>query len=277
MLGASGMAGHVMAAHLEGQGHDVSRVAGRRKVTPGTVLADLTDPTTLRAVQLRAFDVVVNCVGVLLPDVARDRARAAYLNSYLPHHLSRMLAGTATRLVHVSTDCVFSGDRGGYIESDRPDATHFYGRSKALGEVTAGKDLTVRLSLVGPEVDAGGSGLFGWLAREKGMVRGYRHAVWNGVTTLEFARAVEAALVQDLTGLYHLTPPEQISKADLIALIVDVFDLPVTVDAVDSDLNDKTLVDTRQDLGYRPSGYRAQVEEMRDWIRDHPGLYGHYL
>lgn len=277
VLGASGMAGHVMAETLERGGHDITRVAGTRKATPGTVILDMTDPTALGVLLLRAFDVVINCVGVLLPSANRDRARTAYINSYLPHRLERELEGTPTRLVHLSTDCVFTGDRGGYVEADHSDATHFYGRSKALGDVVNGKDLTIRASIIGPELGPDGSGLFHWLAGQDGTVKGFTRALWNGVTTIELARAINAALNQGLTGLYHLTPPETITKADLLTLIGGVFGFPATVEPVDGEANDKTLIDTRRELAYRPPGYREMVEDMRAWVEDHPGWYPHYV
>jgi dTDP-4-dehydrorhamnose reductase len=274
VLGSSGMAGHVVAEHLEETGFEVWRVAGTRRTTPDTTLLDATDQVALHGLLDRAadVDVIVNCVGVLIRDCAGNEARAAYLNAYLPHLLERRFAGTATRIVQLSTDCVFSGRTGPYVEESPYDGTLFYDRSKALGELFSDKDLTLRMSIIGPELGPG-SGLFDWFMRQTGVVDGYANVIWNGITTVELARGVVAAIEQNLTGLYHLTPAETISKADLLSTIGSVFDHDVVVRRCPEPSSDKTLRNTRTDFDYQVPGYGEMILDLKVWMDAHPKLY----
>jgi dTDP-4-dehydrorhamnose reductase len=166
VLGSSGMAGSVVATHLAEQGYDVTRVAGSRKVTDDTILLDLADERLAYGyLSEHEFDVVINCVGILLGDCERDAARAIYLNAYLPKHLERHFRGSRTKVIHLSTDCVFSGQDGPYREDSPYDGMLLYDRSKALGEIKNDKDLTLRMSIIGPELKAG-SGLFHWFMQQ---------------------------------------------------------------------------------------------------------------
>ena len=210
-------------------------------------------------------------------NAVRDKARTVWLNSCLPHRLASMLRGTGTMLVHLSTDCVFSGDEGSYTECAQPDAETFYGRSKALGEVVDTQCLTLRQSLIGPDLSPDGAGLFAWFMRQRGAVKGWRRARWNGVTTIELAYAVEAAIGQGIAGLYHLAPPQPTTKHALLTLIADAFRPEVLVEPTHGVVEDKTLVDTRGGLSYKPPDYWTQIERMRAWVDRHPDLYPHYL
>jgi dTDP-4-dehydrorhamnose reductase len=276
VLGASGMAGHVIATHLEDQGHDVTRAAHTRRVTLDTRLVDLRDPAELVRLRPDSYDVVVNAVGILIGDADRDRPRTVMLNSCMPRQLAHMLARTSTQMIHLSTDCVFSGTTGPYTEDSPPDAETFYGRSKELGEVINDKDLTFRQSIIGPDLAPDGAGLFAWFSRQQGPVRGYRGVRWNGVTSLELARCIEAAIGQGLTGLHHVTPPGPITKHDLLTMIGETFGWPITVEPVDEPVNDKTLIDTRRCLAHQPPDYPEMLADLRAWVDNYPGLYPHY-
>lgn len=277
VLGASGMAGHVIATHLADRGHEVTRTGHIRKATPDTQLIDLSLPDTIQRAWLAAHDVVVNAVGVLIGDASKNPAKTAYLNTYLPHLLAAQLADTSTRLIHLSTDCVFSGTTGGYRETSPPDSGTFYGRTKAAGEVVNGKDLTFRQSIIGPDLSPDGPGLFAWYLRQQGPVQGWAGVRWNGVTTLELACAIDTAIRQDVIGLYHLTPPEATTKHYLLCMIRDVFGCPATVVPVPTPFEDRTLADTRRELAHQPPDYPTMLRDLRAWIEAHPDLYSHYL
>src|SRR5262245_25335470 len=134
VFGASGMAGHVVATHLSERGHDVTALASRRKLDDRTVLVDVTDRPALEAFLAgRRFDVVINCAGVLIQQSEARKDLAAYVNAFFPHDLERRF--TDTPVIHLSTDCVFSGARGPYREDSPHDGTSFYDRSKSLGEI----------------------------------------------------------------------------------------------------------------------------------------------
>lgn len=276
VLGATGMAGHVVSTYLAESGLGVVR-AGRGQVRDGWLSLDvLRDEDLAVAVREGGFDAVVNCVGALVADSSAHPERAVALNAHLPHRLAALTSGLKTRVVHLSTDCVFSGTTGSYVESSFRDGDSVYDRAKALGELDNDKDLTLRMSIIGPEIRTAGTGLMHWFLGRTGAVVGFQRAMWNGVTTLELAKSVAATLDSDLTGLYHLVPDDRISKHDLLVLIRDAFgraDISLVPDA--SVVIDKTLVDTRRSFPRTvgANGYPGMVEEMRDWVEDHPDLY----
>lgn len=271
------MAGHVVAEHLRSRGHEVETVARSTGTRPATHVLDVRDTARLDVVLTTgSFDVVVNCVGLLIQACERDPADAALVNSYLPQHVGRVLSSSSTRLIHLSTDCVFSGAAGPYGEEAPYDGQRVYDRSKALGEVRNDKDLTVRMSIIGPELNVAGTGLFHWFSQQAGTVHGFTRAHWNGVTTIELARAVDALALAPVTGLIHLVPDESTTKYALLAKLNDVFARGLTIEPVTAHAADKRLSRTRNDVPFDVRGYDAMLEDMRTWIRDHPSLYPHY-
>ncbi|WP_205789410.1 SDR family oxidoreductase [Micromonospora sp. HM134] len=228
-------------------------------------------------------DVVVNCVGVIKqrPDV-QDAVPTVTLNALLPHLLADACAQVGGRLVHVSTDCVFSGRRGGYLEDDLPDPPDLYGRSKLLGEATGASALTLRTSIVGHELTTRRS-LVDWFLSQRGQVRGFTRAVYSGVTTVEFARLLRTVVLPrpELTGLYHVAA-EPITKYDLLRLVAEVYGWPGELVPDDGFVCDRSL---RADAlaratGYRPPGWPDMITALHAararWAPDpaRPGLAG---
>lgn len=278
VLGASGMAGHVIALHLKEGGHDVVGFSRRKVGFVESVAGDAMDAALLEGiVREGAFDVVVNAVGVLNEDAEERRDRAAYLNAYLPHRLAALTADLPTRVIHMSTDCVFRGNTGPYAESSFPDGETFYDRSKALGELNDEKNLTLRNSIVGPDVNEAGIGLLNWFMRQGGPVRGFTGAIWTGVTTVELARAIEAAALEGAAGLVNLVPGEAVSKYELLRLFNEHLRGGRVEIVPSGELSlDKTLVRTSDALSFHAAPYEDQVREMAAWIRSHASLYPHY-
>lgn len=278
VLGSGGMAGHVIATYLSENGHDVTTISAHNRLNDSTILLDVTDSKSLHEYLSSAnFDVIINCVGMLVGASDNRKDLACYLNSYLPHQLEEILKNTNTKLIHLSTDCVFSGKNPPYTETSIPNGELFYDRSKALGEVINKKDLTFRMSIIGPDTKESGIGLFNWFCAQSGSIKGYSKVMWTGVTTIELAKAIGAAIEQDLIGLYHLVPKDNISKYDLLSIFKQVFDrgdLTITPDS--TIVLDKTLINTRDDFNFRPMGYNSMVKEMKAWINNHPELYQHY-
>ncbi|NCU29259.1 SDR family oxidoreductase [Candidatus Saccharibacteria bacterium] len=278
VLGAGGMAGHVVATHLIEKGYDIVTVSARNKLNNSTILLDATDTAKLRELlETNNFDVVINCIGILIQQSESRKDLASYLNGYLPHFLENFYKNSKTRVVHLSTDCVFSGKNAPYYENSPYDGETFYDRSKALGEIINNKDLTLRMSIIGPDMQKSGVGLFNWFYAQSGTINGYEKAIWNGITTIELARGIESAIDQGLTGLYHLVPNENISKYDLLSLFAKTFnksDLSISPDV--SVEQDKTLVNSRTDFSYSVPSYTKMIEDMKAWIEDHQDLYGHY-
>jgi dTDP-4-dehydrorhamnose reductase len=228
---------------------------------------DVTQPDALLDVmQSCRPDVVINCVGLVKQRAqAEDPLIALPVNAILPHRLARMCALAGGRLIHFSTDCVFSGERGNYRESDIPDARDLYGLSKLLGEVHDLHALTLRVSIIGPELQ-GAQGLLAWFLSQTGRVRGYRRAVFSGLTTLELAQVVRDRLLSrsDLHGLYHLSA-DPITKFDLLTLAGKIFAHPIHIDSCDEPVIDRSLDSTRlrAALDYQPPSWSEMLLRLR--------------
>lgn len=279
VLGSTGMAGHMVACYLNEQGYDVYCASRSEKNTSHSRAVDVTDfPALSNWLDEIAPEVIVNCVGLLPRDCEARADLAVLINSYLPHFLERRSAATDCKVVHLSTDCVFSGTRGGCREDVLPDGRTMYDRSKALGELQNEKDLTLRMSIIGPDPDAQGTGLFNWFMMQSGGIQGWGGALWNGVTTFELARGIDAAVKNQLSGLYHFVPKEPIDKCSLLELIGEVFDKRnVKIHRVAEPEIDKTLMNTRTDFSFAIRDYRTQMEDMKAWVLDHRELYPHYF
>lgn len=210
-------------------------------------------------------DFVINCVGVIKQrDQSLDESLCMRLNARLPHLLAQWLRPFG-RLIQVSTDCVFRGDRGFYSERDAADAADLYGRSKALGEVRASNALVLRTSLIGRELQHHRS-LVDWFLSQRGQsVKGFRRALWSGVTTIEFARVLERIVRSSLpmSGIYNLTS-ECISKYGLLQLLKKHYRLDIEI-VPDDDFERNLCLDGSlfaHTLGYRCPPLDAQIREL---------------
>lgn len=278
VLGSTGMAGHMVSLYLEEAGHMVYRASRSERNTLTSRTVDAADPAALRAwLEEVRPDGVVNCIGLLQRACEARPDRAVLLNAYIPHYLESLFSQERTKVIHLSTDCVFSGSKGGYAENALPDGRTMYDRSKALGELNNRKDLTLRMSIIGPDTDPGGTGLLNWFMAQKGELQGYSKTLWNGVTNLELAKAVEWALRTEVAGLYHLVPAGTIDKYSLLRLFQQTFQKEdVQISRIDGPQLDKTLVNTRTDFGFQVGSYPAQLEELKQWMQAHRELYPHY-
>lgn len=279
VLGSSGMAGHVITLYLEQNPHlNVTNLARQKRINDGTVIMDVGNLDEFnRYLDENQFDVIINCIGVLNRSADQHKSTAVLMNSYLPHFLESRYSDSDTRIIHLSTDCVFSGKSGGYTEDSFRDGNSFYDRTKALGEIINDKDLTFRMSIIGPDMNPEGIGLFNWLMQSAGEVYGYKNAIWNGITTIELAKAVEAAVLTELTGLYHLVPKENISKYHLLNLCKKTFDRrDIKIIQYENPPIDKSLINTRTDFCFQVPSYEEMIQNMRAWVHGHKSLYSHY-
>jgi dTDP-4-dehydrorhamnose reductase len=278
VLGAGGMAGHVIATHLKESGFQVDTISARHPLNKETTLIDVTNQNLLNTYLTdNHYGVIVNAIGILVQQSEEHKDLSTYLNSYLPHYLERRYKYTDTKIIHLSTDCVFSGKNAPYHENSVYDGELFYDRTKALGEIINNKDLTFRMSIIGPDMQASGTGLFNWFYAQTGEILGFTKAIWNGVTTIELAKAIEAAINQELIGLYHLVPKDNISKKNLIEVFKAVFDREDIKIKLDDRLSqDKTLINNRKDFDHYVPDYKQMINEMKQWIDNHDTLYPHY-
>lgn len=279
ILGANGMAGHVITKGLEAdEAYEVISVARTLSMVNPTVLMDVSDFDSLaRLIKNTHADVIINCIGLLNKSAEDNPDLAILVNSYLPHFLESQTKNTNTKVIHISTDCVFSGEEGGYTEKSFKNGKGFYAQSKALGELENNKDLTFRTSIIGPELNSQGIGLFHWFMNQGDSINGYTKAYWTGVTTIELLNAIKVAIKQNLTGLYHLVNDEKITKFELVSIFNEVFSCKKTIVPYNDYLVDKSLVNCRNDFNYKVKSYEQMVTEMKDWIELNQNIYPNYL
>ncbi len=269
ILGGNGMAGHMLAAYFRRQGtHHVFHTT-RDKSDLGGLYVDADDIAGVeKLIEMVSPHCIINAMGVLNHFAERDRVTAYHVNGFLPHRLRRAADAAGARLIHISTDCVFEGTRGGYTEEDAADGTSVYAITKSLGEVRAPGHLTIRTSIIGPEIRAGGIGLMEWFMAQKGPVSGYERVMWNGVTTLELAKAVEQMLDSPVSGLIHLAHPQPLSKYELLRYMQQAFGKDdVEIIPESAHVQDRTLVSTRADVHFELPAYPVMLRELADWMK----------
>lgn len=280
VLGAKGMAGHTIAIYFKEQGHDVTAYTRTPFPYCENVLGDALDAKRLQSVlHTGQYDVVINCIGILNQYAEENHANAVYLNSYLPHLIAQTIKDLPTKLIHMSTDCVFAGNTGPYTELSLRDGVTFYDRSKALGEVDDNKNLTFRNSIIGPDMNVDGIGLFNWFMKQQGSVNGFTGAMWTGVTTLTLAQAMNQAIEENLTGLFNLVNGSNISKFDLLKLFNQSFRTDLLEILPSDKLQlDKTLLSVRtSDFSFKVPSYEQMIVDMKKWVIEHKDLYPFYF
>lgn len=213
-------------------------------------------------------NIVVNCVGLVkqLAD-ANDPLQAVPINTLLPHRLAALCQATSARLVHISTDCVFSGSKGNYLETDFPDAYDLYGRSKLLGEVDYPHAITLRTSIIGHEL-SGHRSLVNWFLAQQSSVKGFTRAIFSGLPTVELATIVRDVVLphQELHGLYHVAS-EPINKFDLLQLVAKVYGKSIEIKPVEDLVINRSLNANhfKQATGYASPGWPAMIQHMYEF------------
>ena len=278
ICGCNGMAGHTISLYLQEQGHEVYGFDLKESKYIKSFAGNAFDTDTIaRIIKEGRYDSVINCIGVLNQFAENNHALAAFLNSYFPHFLAKATDGTDSQVIHMSTDCVFSGERGGYVETDLRDNTTFYGRSKALGELDDDKNITFRDSIVGPDTNPSGPSLLNWFMSQKGECNGFTNKMWTGLTTLELAKAMEAVVKEHAHGLYNLVPDTPISKCDLLRLFNQYLRKgELKIHPVEGTPSNLSLKRTNWKFNYCIPDYEQMVAEMAEWIFKHKDLYPHY-
>lgn len=279
LFGATGMAGHIAYYHLQATGeYDITNVVYRTPLTEDSIIVDVTDCNAVANVvrEVRP-DIILNCIGVLIKGAMEHPDNAILINAYFPHLLKKMADEVGAKLIHVSTDCVFSGKKGNYTENDLRDADDVYGRSKALGEIINDKDLTIRTSIIGPELKRNGEGLFHWFMNQHGEVNGFKTAIWGGVTTLELAKAIHIAIENSVCGLVQLSNGKGISKYDLLKLFKEIWKKEdIEIYPYDANGVNKSIAKSER-FEYIVPEYRQMLEEQAEWMSKHKELYSQYL
>ncbi|MCW7466225.1 dTDP-4-dehydrorhamnose reductase family protein [Leptospira levettii] len=217
-----------------------------------------------------APNLIINCIGIIKQlNVSNDPLYVIPINSLLPHILAKRVIGTKTRLIHISTDCVFDGKLGLYVETDKPNADDLYGKSKELGEVKDNENvITLRTSLVGHELNSNNS-LIDWFLSKEGKIDGFKNAIFSGLTTVEMFKLIRDFVIPNasLAGLYHVSA-EPISKYELLKLVKDIYGhnieiVPNYSVSLDRSLNSEKF---RKASGYLPPDWYSMVLELRNYF-----------
>lgn len=278
ILGSIGMAGHLITLYFKEQGHDVTAYSMKPFPYCRNIIGNAFETEKFTKMLLdEEWDAVINCIGLLNQMADKNPGMAVYLNSYLPHLVADMFQNRKTKLIHMSTDCVFAGNTGPYFEDSLRDGRTFYDRTKALGEIEDDKNVTFRNSIVGPDMNENGIGLFNWFMKQKGTIKGFTGALWTGVTTLTLAKAMEYALQSDFSGLYNLVNNTSISKYDLLCLFNKYFrNNEVIIEKSDTLQLDKSLRHNRTDFDFEVPSYEQMIIEMKEWVDTHKIFYPQY-
>lgn len=279
LLGSTGMAGNIIYQYLDSlKKYKIINVSYRNKLTESTIILDIKNVVELEQLILKVKpDYIINCIGILIKGSA-DTENAIYINAYFPHLLKKTAKKVNAKLIHLSTDCVFTGNVGNYKEDSFRDADDVYGRSKALGEINENNHLTIRTSIIGPELKSNGEGLFHWFMSQKGEVIGYTNAIWGGVTTLELAKAIAYCLDNNLfLGLIHLTNGKNISKFNLLKIMKSVWNLENVeiIEGLSKKNVNKSLTKSKL-LEYNVPSYEEMFDELRNFMIEYKFLYPLY-
>lgn len=276
VLGGDGMLGHQLLKHLQPR-HDV-KVTLRQDIGAYSSFGMFRSDNSYDAVDIRSLDrivevmadfrpdAVINAVGIVKqrPD-AKESIPSLEINALLPHRLAVLCKGIGARLIHLSTDCIFSGKKGAYSESDPSDAEDLYGKTKYLGEVHEANCLTLRTSIIGRELSRHTS-LLDWFLAQSGTVKGFTRAIYTGFTTLEMGRIIEKMLLEypDASGVYQVSS-DPINKYELLLLVREKLGHDVDIVPDDVFCCDRSLDSSRfrSDFNYTPPTWPAMIEELR--------------
>ena len=279
ILGSTGMLGHLVYHFLDSTNkYDLYNLSFRNKLNYKTIIVDISDQQKLsNLINDISPDVIINCVGVLIKGSKENLKNAIYINAYFPHWLKDVCEEIDCRLIHVSTDCVFSGKNGGNDENSIKDATDDYGKTKSLGEFDSINHLCIRTSIIGPELKQNGEGLLHWLFNQQGTIYGFKNVYWSGVTTLELAKVIHFSIENNILGLWNVTNGEPISKYDLLQKIIKIFSInKLKLEPDTNKFSNKSLKSNRG-IYYKVPSYDDMLEDLSVYFRAHKNLYNYTL
>lgn len=274
------MIGHIIYSYLKKfEEYEVSALAGSRKYDEFTTVLDVRNINLIELyIKNKKPDIVINCIGLLIEESNLKIKDSIYLNAYFPHYLKAMGLINNFKLIHISTDCVFSGKKNQpYVEDDTKDGETVYAKTKGLGEIIDDKNLTLRTSVIGPELKSDGKELFNWFMNQETEIFGYTNAYWSGISSLELGYAVKWSIQNEITGLYNLTNGKRISKYDLLKLFNKYSQKSIKINPTKTKSSDKSFIDTRKIIDYQIPCYELMVKNLVDYIKQNKSHYPHYL
>ena len=282
VLGSSGMMGHVLTKVLLENGCIV--YATDRSITKRKnyfYLDILDNPYLLKKIIKKVKPkFVINCIGLLVSECLDNPSKAIKINSYFPHYVASLAKESEFIFIHISTDCVFNGSNGPYLENSIKNETNYYGLTKNLGEVTTYKNsLTIRTSIIGPEIRKINTGLFNWFLKSGKIVDGYSNVIWSGLTTLELSKFIFYIIKSKSVfldyNLIHATNNIGIDKYNLLMIIKKVFSLNKQINKKFEKKSNKQLINSL-DLSYQFQSYENMIIELKDWMILNQNFYQKY-
>ena len=280
VLGSTGLIGHQVYNYLaKTDNYEMYNITYRKKLNDETILCDVRNQDEfIELVKSISPDVIINCIGILIEGANVDPENAIFINAYFPHRLMSLANKLNSKLIHISTDCVFSGEKEmPYIEEDFKDGKDIYAKSKGLGEIINENHLTLRTSVIGPEIKTDGEELFHWFMSQSDDINGYTGAIWSGVTTMILAKTVCWAIEEKITGLYHVTNNTSINKYDLLNLIRKYTKKEIDIIPVLGKESDKSFIDTRKQIDFTIPSYDKMIKEMVELMGNKKRLYSQYF
>ena len=277
VLGVTGMIGHkVFQVVTSNNAFDVCGVS-KRSLDSETVLADLREFSDVaKLLKKTKPNFVINCSGLLIEDSEAKAIDAIRLNALLPLYLKELSDEYDFKLIQISTDCVFSGKNGPYKENAQKDATNVYGITKSLSEIDDDRNLTIRTSVIGPDLYNDGQELFHWFMCQEGEISGYKKSLWSGVTTLELAKSIIWSIDNDIKGLRNLTSSSPISKYELLKIMNEETNKHLTINIADGPDHNKSLINSYNFYYESKIDYKTIIKEMIDDIIKRKNDYSHY-
>ena len=280
VLGSTGLIGHQVYNYLDDNNkYQLFNISYRKKLNDQTILCDVRNHDDfVNNIKSISPDIIVNCIGILIKGANQNPESAIYINAYMPHMLMKLSDEINCKLIHISTDCVFSGNKNTpYNELDFKDGEDTYAKTKGLGEIINKNHLTLRTSVIGPELKADGEELFHWFMSQSGAINGYTGAVWSGVTTIQLAKAVHWSIQKEITGLYHVTNNDSINKYDLLCLLKKHLKKKIEINPIIGKKINKSFSDTRKEINYKIPNYEEMIIEMKEVINNNRELYRQYI
>ena len=275
ILGSDSMAGHMIVLYLLGlKKYDIYDFCHTRKIRKKSQIADITNLNNFEEqIDIIKPDIIINCIDTL----NNDPIKASYINAFFPRYLVNRFINTSCKIIHISNDSVFDGKRGSYDESDIKNSTSIYGITKGMGEFDNNKDLTIRTSIIGPDIKDG-DGLFNWFMRQEDAIDGEQNVWWTGLTNLELAMIIDFVIEKDITGLYNIVSNEKINKYNLLNILKTIFKKNTIKIYEETKIKaDNSLITKRNDLHYSFKSYYEMIDELFKWMDSHPKYYQRYF
>ena len=274
ILGSTGMIGHKIFYHLS-RNHDYEIFNISKSIlNKDTLVIDLRNLEDIhKLIKKYDPDIIINSSGLLIDDCEKDNLSAIKINSLLPSYLDKISFKYKFKLIQISTDCVFSGSNGPYLDSDVTDASSYYGKTKALGEIK--NNLTIRTSVIGPDLLDNGTELLNWFMKQNSSINGFTKSLWSGITTIELAKAIETLLVSSDVGIKNISSNTSISKFDLLNIINNISKKDLIIKPIDGPNHNKSLIRSKDFIHNTNLSYEKLVIEMFEDINS-SNLYSHY-